>query len=142
MGILSFGADLPETATQEEVLRVVRDFNDNPDVHGILVQLPVRLQAHQVMRAIEIVDYQTVVMPDTTPSQLPKHIDEQAVLGAVSLEKDVDGFHPLNVGHLAMKVSSGMVAWATDFALLIVSLQLEFPVCCAMRLAGGVGGAG
>lgn len=37
--------------------------------------------------------------------QLPKHIDEQVVLGAISLEKDVDGFHPLNVGHLTMKVS-------------------------------------
>ncbi|GIL72374.1 hypothetical protein Vretimale_4152 [Volvox reticuliferus] len=74
VGISSFGADLPETATQEEVLEVVRGFNSNPDVHGILVQLP-----------------------------LPKHIDEQAVLGAISVEKDVDGFHPLNIGRLAMK---------------------------------------
>jgi hypothetical protein len=41
VGILSFGADLPATATQEEVIKVVRDFNANPDVHGILVQLPV-----------------------------------------------------------------------------------------------------
>lgn len=66
-------------AAQEEVLAVVRQFNENPDVHGILVQLP-----------------------------LPKHIDEQAVLGAISVEKDVDGFHPLNIGRLAMKVC---VAW-------------------------------
>jgi len=74
VGIASFGADLPETASQAEVLRVVADFNANPDVHGILVQLP-----------------------------LPKHIDEQAVLGAISLAKDVDGFHPLNMGRLTMK---------------------------------------
>jgi hypothetical protein len=41
VGIASFGADLPETASQEEVLKVVKDLNANPDVHGILVQLPV-----------------------------------------------------------------------------------------------------
>ncbi len=41
VGIVSFGADLPETATQEEVLKVVSDFNADPRVHGILVQLPV-----------------------------------------------------------------------------------------------------
>lgn len=60
---------------QEEVLQVVKQFNENPDVHGILVQLP-----------------------------LPNHIDEQTVLGAISVDKDVDGFHPLNIGRLAMKV--------------------------------------
>jgi len=36
--------------------------------------------------------------------QLPKHLDEQEVLGAISVEKDVDGFHPLNIGRLCMKV--------------------------------------
>ena len=58
VGIASFAADLPDTATQAEVLKVVQDFNRNPDVHGILVQLP-----------------------------LPKHIDEQLVLGAISVNK-------------------------------------------------------
>jgi 5,10-methylene-tetrahydrofolate dehydrogenase/methenyl tetrahydrofolate cyclohydrolase len=38
--------------------------------------------------------------------QLPKHIDEQLVLSAISVEKDVDGFHPLNMGRLCMKVST------------------------------------
>lgn len=42
VGIASFGADLPDTATQQEVLDVVQQLNANPDVHGILVQLPVR----------------------------------------------------------------------------------------------------
>lgn len=74
VGIASFGADLPATATQQEVLDVVQQLNANPDVHGILVQLP-----------------------------LPKHIDEQLVLSAISVEKDVDGFHPLNMGRLCMK---------------------------------------
>lgn len=73
-GITSFGHDLPENISQEELLKIVRDLNTNPDVHGILVQLP-----------------------------LPDHIVEDEILGAVSLEKDVDGFHPINIGRLSMK---------------------------------------
>lgn len=48
VGIASFGADLPDTATQQEVLDVVQQLNANPDVHGILVQLPVREQEWHV----------------------------------------------------------------------------------------------
>lgn len=55
-------------------VQVVADYNADPKVHGILVQLP-----------------------------LPKHIDEQRVLDAISLDKDVDGFHPQNIGALAMR---------------------------------------
>lgn len=73
-GIQSFGHDLPDDVSQEELLKVVQDLNANPEVHGILVQLP-----------------------------LPSHIDDEEILGAVSLEKDVDGFHPLNIGRLSMK---------------------------------------
>lgn len=62
---------LPETTTQDELLRVIRERNENPGVDGILVQLP-----------------------------LPKHIDEQCVIDAISPEKDVDGFHPTNVARL------------------------------------------
>jgi 5,10-methylene-tetrahydrofolate dehydrogenase/methenyl tetrahydrofolate cyclohydrolase len=74
VGIRSFGHTLPESASQDEVERVVADLNANPEVHGILVQLP-----------------------------LPKHMDEERVLSAVGLGKDVDGFHPVNIGRLAMK---------------------------------------
>jgi len=73
-GIASFAHDLPEDIRQEELLKIVLDLNANPDVHGILVQLP-----------------------------LPGHIDEEEILSAVSLEKDVDGFHPINIGRLSMK---------------------------------------
>ena len=73
-GITSFGHDLSEDINQEELLKIVRDLNANPDVHGILVQLP-----------------------------LPDHIVEDEILGAISLEKDVDGFHPINIGRLSMK---------------------------------------
>ncbi|CAM6107565.1 unnamed protein product [Calypogeia fissa] len=74
VGITSFEAKLPEDASEEEVLESVRKFNSDPDVHGILVQLP-----------------------------LPKHMSEEKVVSAVDIEKDVDGFHPLNVGRLALQ---------------------------------------
>jgi 5,10-methylene-tetrahydrofolate dehydrogenase/methenyl tetrahydrofolate cyclohydrolase len=73
-GIASFGHELPADISQAELLEVVAGLNADPQVHGILVQLP-----------------------------LPEHIDDEAVLGAISLEKDVDGFHPLNIGRLSMK---------------------------------------
>ena len=74
VGIESFGHELPEDATQEQVEELVRKLGADPGVHGILVQLP-----------------------------LPSHLDEEAVLGAIPITKDVDGFHPLNIGRLAMK---------------------------------------
>jgi len=74
VGITSFGHDLPADISQEDLLQVVRELNANPDVHGILVQLP-----------------------------LPDHLDDEEILGAVSLDKDVDGFHPINIGRLSMK---------------------------------------
>ena len=74
VGIESFHAEIPGTATEKEVLDVVKKFNADARVHGILVQLP-----------------------------LPKHMDEEKILAAISIEKDVDGFHPENIGKLAMK---------------------------------------
>ncbi|KAK8933355.1 hypothetical protein KSP39_PZI015472 [Platanthera zijinensis] len=74
VGIASFEASLPEDCTEEEVIKHISDFNNNPSVHGILVQLP-----------------------------LPRHINEEKILNAVYIEKDVDGFHPLNIGRLAMQ---------------------------------------
>ena len=73
-GINSFGHNLPENATQEEVETLVRKLNADPAVNGILVQLP-----------------------------LPRHLDEEKVLSAIDLNKDVDGFHPVNIGRLAQK---------------------------------------
>ncbi len=74
VGITSVGEYLSATATQDEVEAAVKKLNADPAVHGILVQLP-----------------------------LPNHLDEEAVLRAVSLEKDADGLHPINIGRLAMK---------------------------------------
>jgi methylenetetrahydrofolate dehydrogenase (NADP+)/methenyltetrahydrofolate cyclohydrolase len=74
LGIESFGHELPADASQEEVETLVKDLNADPKVHGILVQLP-----------------------------LPSGLDEEAILRAISIEKDVDGFHPINIGRLAQK---------------------------------------
>jgi methylenetetrahydrofolate dehydrogenase (NADP+)/methenyltetrahydrofolate cyclohydrolase len=74
VGIESFGHQLPASASQSEVEKLVRDLGADSKVHGILVQLP-----------------------------LPNQIDEEKILSAIPLEKDVDGFHPVNIGRLAMK---------------------------------------
>jgi len=97
-GIESFGYNLPATATQEEVERLVSDLNADPRVHGILVQLPLpsHLDEERVLRAISVHGI-LVQLP------LPSHLDEERVLRAISIEKDVDGFHPLNIGRLAQK---------------------------------------
>jgi methylenetetrahydrofolate dehydrogenase (NADP+)/methenyltetrahydrofolate cyclohydrolase len=73
-GIESFGYILPATATQEEVENLVAELNADPKVNGILVQLP-----------------------------LPSGLDDERVLNAIDIEKDVDGFHPINIGRLAQK---------------------------------------
>ena len=62
---------LPEETTQEELLGLIDELNHNPHIDGILCQLPV-----------------------------PKHINEQAIIDAISPEKDVDAFHPINVGKI------------------------------------------
>ena len=62
---------LPESTSQEELLTLIAKYNQDPDWHGILVQLP-----------------------------LPAHIDDEAVLLAIDPDKDVDGFHPTNMGRL------------------------------------------
>lgn len=71
VGIYSEVHRLPAETTQEELLQWIDKLNRNADIHGILVQLP-----------------------------LPKHIDEDAVIDAISPKKDVDCFHPANVGNL------------------------------------------
>lgn len=68
---------LPEQTTEAELLQLVKDLNEDPEVDGYIVQLP-----------------------------LPKHIDEQKVLMAVHPDKDVDGFHPTNFGKMALDMET------------------------------------
>ncbi len=90
-GIESFGHELAATATQAEVESLVARLNQDPKVHGILVQLP-----------------------------LPAGLDEEAVLKAISLEKDVDGFHPLNIGRLAQKGREPLFVPCTPAGCLVL----------------------
>ncbi len=71
LGYFSERVDIPESTTQKDLLALVDKYNKDPKIHGILVQLP-----------------------------LPKHINENEVLLAINPKKDVDGFHPINVGKL------------------------------------------
>lgn len=73
IGINSISYELPESTTQEELLKLIDELNNREDVNGILVQLPV-----------------------------PKHIDENMIIHAISPDKDVDGFHAQNVGRLCI----------------------------------------
>lgn len=71
VGIASYEYALPEDTKEEELLSLIRDLNQNSSIHGILVQLP-----------------------------LPRHISEEKILLAIDPKKDVDAFHPMNVGRL------------------------------------------
>jgi len=75
IGIVSKSYDLPETTTEQALLELIETLNQDAEVNGILVQLP-----------------------------LPKHIDSTKVIEQISPEKDVDGFHPYNVGRLCQRI--------------------------------------
>lgn len=70
-GMVDRSVDLPESTSEEELLKIIDELNNDKSVHGILVQLP-----------------------------LPKHINEDKVIMAIDPKKDVDGFHPVNVGNM------------------------------------------
>ena len=91
VGIRSIGHKLSGDASQEEVEDLVRQLSADPSVHGILVQLP-----------------------------LPSHLNEEAILGAVALEKDVDGFHPVNIGRLAMKNREPLFIPCTPHGVMVL----------------------
>ena len=87
VGFNSTLIDLPEETYEEKLLEEIHKLNDNNDIDGFIVQLP-----------------------------LPKHIDEQKVLNAVNPDKDVDGFHPTNVGRMALDMPCFLPA--TPFGIL------------------------
>jgi methylenetetrahydrofolate dehydrogenase (NADP+)/methenyltetrahydrofolate cyclohydrolase len=87
VGFNSTLIDLPEETSEETLLKEIESLNNNDDIDGFIVQLP-----------------------------LPKHIDEQKVLMAVNPDKDVDGFHPTNVGKMTLDLPSFLPA--TPFGIL------------------------
>jgi methylenetetrahydrofolate dehydrogenase (NADP+) / methenyltetrahydrofolate cyclohydrolase len=74
-GIRSISLDRPTSTAQDEVLALIDALNDDPEVDGILVQLP-----------------------------LPAHIDPETIIERIRVDKDVDGFHPCNIGRLAVRM--------------------------------------
>ncbi len=99
LGIRSIGHQLPADATQEQVEQLVASLNADPEVNGILVQLP-----------------------------LPKHLNEEAVLNTISLEKDVDGFHPVNIGRLAMKGRDPLFVPCTPYGCIVLLEESGIPI--------------
>ncbi len=90
---LTYSSDFKQT----ELIRVIQDLNVNPEVNGILVQLP-----------------------------LPKHIDENLIIETISPEKDVDGFHPINIGKLFSGASDGFVP-CTPAGIVELLIRYHYP---------------
>lgn len=95
IGIYSVVHEFPETITQKELLSTIDMINENPNIHGLLIQLP-----------------------------LPKHIDTTKILERVSPKKDVDGFHPYNMGRLV----EGLDTFAPCTPLGVMELFKEYNI--------------
>ncbi|WP_445734395.1 bifunctional methylenetetrahydrofolate dehydrogenase/methenyltetrahydrofolate cyclohydrolase FolD [Mariniflexile sp.] len=96
IGFQSTLMDLPDYTSEEELLAKINELNTNNDIDGFIVQLP-----------------------------LPKHIDEQKVLMAVHPDKDVDGFHPINVGKMALDLPTFLPATPYGILELLERYQVE-----------------
>ena len=89
LGMGSISQTLPADISQAALEALIKDLNENPNVHGILVQLP-----------------------------LPSHLNEERVLQLISIEKDVDGFSPINIGRLAQKGREPLFVPCTPFGCI------------------------
>ena len=95
-GMLDRSVELPESTTEAELLALIDELNKDPSVHGILVQLP-----------------------------LPAHISEDKVIMAISPEKDVDGFHPVNVGNLVIGKKAYLPCTPHGIIVLLERMGIE-----------------
>ncbi len=96
VGMVDRSVHLPETTTEAELLELIASLNADDSVHGILVQLP-----------------------------LPKHINEEKVLLAIKPEKDVDGFHPVNVGNLVIGKKAFLPCTPHGIIVLLQKMRIE-----------------
>jgi methylenetetrahydrofolate dehydrogenase (NADP+)/methenyltetrahydrofolate cyclohydrolase len=94
LGMTSFHHPVPADVSQENLEKLIKELNADPKVHGILVQLP-----------------------------LPDHLDEERVLQLISIEKDVDGFSPINIGRLAQKGREPLFVPCTPFGCIYLLKQ-------------------
>ena len=95
-GMMDKSVELPESTSEEEILSLIEKLNKDDSVHGILVQLP-----------------------------LPKHINEDKVIMAISPEKDVDGFHPVNVGNLMIGKKAFLPCTPHGIIVLLKKMGIE-----------------
>lgn len=95
-GMMDKSVELPESTSEEELLSLIEKLNKDDSVHGILVQLP-----------------------------LPKHINEDKVIMAISPEKDVDGFHPVNVGNLVIGKKAFLPCTPHGIIVLLKKMGIE-----------------
>src|SRR5580692_1663436 len=93
VGILSFDCELPNTISEEQLLKEIEKLNKNPAVDGILIQLP-----------------------------LPEHMNTMNIVSAVDPSKDVDGFHPLNVGKMLIGENDGFLP-CTPHGIQVLLMQ-------------------
>jgi methylenetetrahydrofolate dehydrogenase (NADP+)/methenyltetrahydrofolate cyclohydrolase len=96
IGIENTTIKLQEGTTEEQLLNIIKSFNLDPKVDGILVQLP-----------------------------LPKHVNEDKIIEAIAIEKDVDGFHPLNVANLWLKKKSTLPCTPKGIIKLLDKAEVE-----------------
>ncbi|MGC8872213.1 MAG: bifunctional methylenetetrahydrofolate dehydrogenase/methenyltetrahydrofolate cyclohydrolase FolD [Caldimicrobium sp.] len=96
LGFYSVQENLPENISEEKLLELIEKYNRDPKIHGILVQLP-----------------------------LPKHIDERKVINAIDPRKDVDGFHPVNVGKLVIGEPCFISCTPYGILMLLVETGVE-----------------
>lgn len=96
LGIYSERMDIPAATTETELLAIIERLNKDPKIHGILVQLP-----------------------------LPKHIDEKKILYAIDPAKDVDAFHPVNVGKLMLGVPDYLPCTPHGIQQLLIRSGIE-----------------
>jgi len=96
LGIYSERMDIPAATTETELLAIIERLNKDPKIHGILVQLP-----------------------------LPKHIDEKKILYAIEPRKDVDAFHPVNVGKLMLGVPDYLPCTPHGIQQLLIRSGIE-----------------
>lgn len=97
VGFHSVEVRMPDNITQLELIGKIRELNNDPKIHGILVQLP-----------------------------LPKHLDEMEAINAIDPRKDVDGFHPMNIGNLNLNVDTFVSC--TPLGVMEMINRYEIPV--------------
>ncbi len=96
IGFTSSVYRLPEDISQGKLMEVINFLNDDPDIHGFIVQLP-----------------------------LPKHINSEVILQSIKPSKDVDGFHPVNIGRLALGLPSYHPATPEGIMILLEKMNIK-----------------